>query len=187
MMKKNYNEILYKNETIELENIILRKYRADDAEDIFEYASDVETVKHLTWSGVQSVEEARAGIYDYYWSKPGIYAIEFRENAKCIGCIDLRIKVENEKASLGYVLNRKYWGRGLMSGALRAVLELCFEKLELNRVEAGHFVGNEASGRVMAKCGMVQEGISKQSSKVRGVFRDEVHYAITREQWVALK
>ena len=74
-----------------------------------------------------------------------------------------------------------------MTEALSAVLMLCFEKLELNRVEAGHYVGNEGSGRVMEKCGMELEGIGRQYEKIKGVFRDDVFYGITRDRWLSLR
>jgi len=186
-MVENYNEVLYNNEIIETKRLILRKFKVCDAKDLFEYGSDPAVLEYMVWPGFKSIEEARAGIYNNYLSKPGIYAIELKENAKCIGDIDLRITPEHEKVSVGYALNREYWGRGLMSEALKAVLELCFDKLEVNRVEAGHFAGNEASGRVMEKCGMVKEGIARQEFKVRGVFIDDVKYAVTRGEWVERK
>ena len=73
-----------------------------------------------------------------------------------------------------------------MTEALSAVLRLCFEKLELNRVEATHYAGNEGSGRVMAKCGMELEGVGKQGEKIKGIFRDIVHYGITKTHWLNL-
>ena len=90
---------------------------------------------------------------------------------------------EHDRASFGYVLNRSYWGNGYMTEALSSVLRLCFEKLELNRVEADHYAGNEGSGKVMQKTGMKLEGVAKQQVKVKGVFHDVAHYGITREEW----
>jgi len=74
-MVENYNEVLYENETIETKNLILRKFKKSDAPDLLEYASDPQTVEHLVWPGVTTIEEARTAIYNYYWSKPGTYAI----------------------------------------------------------------------------------------------------------------
>ena len=182
-MVKNFNEILHENYTIDAERIVLRRYKKEDASDVLEYGSDKETMKFLTWDGFATLEEANASIFDYYLSRSGIFAIELKESQKCIGCIDFRLEPEHEKASFGFVLNRQYWGKGYMTEALNAVLRLCFEKLELNRVEATHYVGNEGSGRVMAKCGMEKEGISKQQVKIKGVFHDVVHYGITKEDW----
>lgn len=186
-MVYNYNEVLYDNETLEAETVILRKFKKSDAADVLEYGSDAETLRHLVWEGVKTAEEARAAITDYYWSAPGIFAIEHRESGKCIGCISLRLEPHHEKTSFGYVLNRQFWGRGYMTNALSAVLALCFLKLELNRVEATYFVGNEASGKVMQKCGMEFEGIGRGEVKVKGEFRDVAHYGVTRERWLAAR
>ena len=186
-MVANYKEVLYDNETLATPNLVLRKFKKEDAADVFEFASDDETVLFLTWEKHKTIDEAKAAIVDYYWSRPGIFAIELKTNRKCIGCIDLRLEPEHEKASFGYVLNRQYWGKGYMTEALSAALTLCFEKLELNRVEATHYVGNESSGRVMAKCGMELEGVGKQEEKIKGVFRDSVHYGITKAHWLSMR
>ena len=186
-MIENYTEILYDNETLDSENILLRKFKKSDAEDVLEYGSDEEVLKYLFWGGIKTIDDAKTSIIDYYWSKQGVFAIELKENKKCIGCIDLMgLDPTHEKTSFGYLLNREYWGKGYMTEALSAVLRLCFEKLELNRVEAIHCVGNEGSGKVMAKCGMELEGVFKQEVKSKGTFRDIFHYGITRERWLSL-
>ncbi|MCL2574385.1 MAG: GNAT family N-acetyltransferase [Defluviitaleaceae bacterium] len=182
-MVENYNEILYAHETISTERLILRKFRITDAEDILEYASDAATVEHLIWDGLNTIDAACTAIYDYYWSRNGIWAIEFTENSKMIGCIDIRLIHEHDKIQFGYVLNRAYWGKGYMTEALRTVMALCFDKLEANRFEANHYAENPASGRVMEKCSMRREGVMIQSEKIKGIFRDCVQYGITREQY----
>ena len=185
-MVENYKEILYDNERLETERLILRKAAKDDALDMLEYASDEETVKHLDWAGAKTADEVLAGIIDYHWSRPGIWAIELNESKKCIGAIDIRVEPEHDKSSFGYVLNRNYWNKGYMTEALSAVMELCFKKLDLNRVESFYYVGNEASGKVMQKCGMTFEGVSIQGVKIKGVFRDVARYGVTKEQWRSL-
>jgi len=186
-MVKNYNEILYDNETLLTDRLILRKFTKEDVPDVLEYGGDEEALRYLIWEGVRTVDEAQANIFDYYLSKPGIFAIELKNTGKCIGAIDLRIEPEHDKLSFGYVLNPKYWGMGYMTEVLAAVLELCFEKLDANRVEAQHYVGNEASGKVMAKCGMKLEGVAKQELKIKGILRDVCHYGITKEDWLTAK
>jgi len=185
-MVKNYKEVLYDNETLHTQNLTLRKFKKEDAPDIFEYGSDSAVLEYLIWEGFKTIDDAKNSIADYYWSKPGIFAIELNENKKCIGCIDLRIQPEHEKASFGYALNRQYWGKGYMTEALTAVLKLLFEEVKLNRVEATHYTGNEGSGKVMAKCGMEFEGIGKSEEKIKDIFRDVVHYGITKERWFSL-
>ena len=186
-MVKNYTEVIYDNQIINTERLILRKFRKEDAVDMLEYGSDPEVLKYLIWEGIKTIDEALVAIVEYHWEKPSNYAIELKENNKCIGGIDLRIKPAHEKASFGYVLNRFYWGKGYMTEALTAILHLAFDKLELNRVEGGHYVGNEGSGKVMEKSGMLLEGKSPRSEKIKGVFQDLVHYGIIKEHWDMLK
>ena len=182
-MISNVKEVLYDNERIETERLILRKAKKSDANDMLEYASDEDTVKYLDWAGAKTLDELVKGIVDFHWSNPGIWAIELKEAHKCIGTIDVRIKPEHEKCEFGFVLNRNYWNKGYMTESLSTIIKLCFDRLELNRVEAFHYVGNEGSGRVMQKCGMIHEGVSEQGFKIKGVFRDVVRYGVTKEQW----
>jgi len=184
---KNTNEVFYDNAIIDTPCLTLRKFCKEDATAVLEYGSDDLTIKHLIWDGNKTLEEALTNITEYYWTSQGIYAIELKSENKCIGCIHLRLKPNHEKASFGYVLNRAYWGKGYMTEALDAILILAFEKLKLNRVEASHFVGNEGSGKVMLKCGMLYEGTGIQQEKVKGVFVDNVHYGITKERWESLQ
>jgi ribosomal-protein-alanine N-acetyltransferase len=179
-------EILYDNERLETERLTLRKAAKSDAPDMLEYASDEDTVKYLNWAGAKTIDEVMAGIIGFHWSRPGVWVIELKENKKCIGAIDIRLEPGHEKSEAGYVLNRDYWNKGYMTEALTAVIDFCFGVLELNRVETYHYVGNEASGRVMQKCGMRFEGISVQSAKIKGVFRDVARYGLTKEQWCQL-
>jgi [ribosomal protein S5]-alanine N-acetyltransferase len=184
-MISNYKEVLFDYEQLETKNLILRKFEKSDVEDIYEYGSDEETVKYLVWDAFKNIDDAKSNIINYYWSRPGIFAIVLKENKKCIGCISLELEPQHEKGSFGYVLNRNYWRKGYMTEALYSILDLCFDKLELNRVEATHYIGNEGSGKVMKKCGMEFEGIGKQEIKVKGIFHDVAHYGITRKLWIS--
>jgi ribosomal-protein-alanine N-acetyltransferase len=186
-MVQNPLEVLYDHETLTTERLLLRKFRKADAADVLAYGSDPQTLQYLVWNGAHTLEEAANAIVSYYWSKPGIYAIALKESRQCIGCLDLRLEAEHEKASFGYVLARPHWGKGYMTEALSAVLGLCFDALGLNRVESTHYLGNGASGRVMQKCGMLLEGVGRQEVKIKGVFHDVAHYGITKEQWNSAK
>lgn len=180
----DYNEILRENLVLKSKRLILRPFTMDDIDDVFLYASDDVVTKYLTWPSYKDISEIVDVVKTYYIDKSGVFAIELEEEEKCIGCIDLRLYIEDNKASFGYALNRSYWNKGYMSEALNLILDFSFSKLELNRVEATHYIGNEGSGRVMQKCGMRYEGTGIQEVKVKGIFYDVVHYAILREEWL---
>ena len=89
----------------------------------------------------------------------------------------------HNNASAGFFLGREFWGRGCMTEAFSAVLDYAFGTLGLNRVSAGHFEGNIASGRVQQKCGLQYEGTQRQAFRKNGQYIDEMMYAITKEDW----
>ena len=59
-----------------------------------------------------------------------------------------------KKATIGYIINQKYWNRGFTTEANRVVIELAFEKIGMNKLDAFHDKDNPASGKVMEKSGM---------------------------------
>ncbi len=181
-MREDYKEILHSHTDISTKRLLLRKFTLDDIQDIYTYASDEQTLKNLAWTGIKSLEEAKE-LIDGFYSNDGVYAISLKDTGRCIGCICLNVIPEHEKADFGYVLNIKYWNQGYMTEALNSVIMFCFQELELNRVEAFHYVGNEGSGKVMENCSMRKEGYAIQEVKIKGVFRDVVHYGITKEKW----
>ncbi len=182
----DYNKIIRENSILDSNRLILRPFSLKDVQDVFLYAGDDIVTKYLTWSSHTDISQTEKVVRELYMARPGIFAIELKSEHKCIGCIDIRVCIEHDKASFGYVLNRRNWNKGYMSEALKLIIDFIFSKLELNRIEATHYVGNEGSGRVMQKCGMRYEGTGLQEVKVKDTFYDVVHYAILREDWISL-
>jgi RimJ/RimL family protein N-acetyltransferase len=81
---------------------------------------------------------------------------------------------------LGYWLAQPYWGRGITTGAVRAVTEWAFDTWQLNRVWAGVFAWNPESARVLEKAGYALEGRLKHSAVKDGEPVDELIYAVVR-------
>ena len=87
------------------------------------------------------------------------------------------------KGELGYWIAKDFWGIGYCTEAAKAIVNYGFEQMNLNRIHAHHVARNPASGRVMQKIGMKQEGYFRQATVKWGKFEDEVLYAILREDW----
>lgn len=173
--------------SLETPRLILRRFRPEDTPLIYRnWASDPLVSRYMRWSPHRSVQETRqavegwAGLYgrlDFYQ-----WLIGLRETGTPIGAVSAAIVNENDAcAELGYCLGRYWWGGGLMSEAVAAVIRFLFLKVGLNRIEACHSVHNPASGRVMEKCGMTFEGVARQKyySPTEG-FQDCRTYAILR-------
>lgn len=113
-------------------------------------------------------------------------AITGRESGELIGAVGLSIRQRFDRAELGYWIGKPYWGRGYCTEAAQAVVAYGFTQLGLNRIFAVHFRRNPASGRVMQKLGMKQEGLFRQHIKKWDRYEDEVIYGILKSEWEAL-
>ena len=175
---------------IETERLILRKFVAEDAEDMFaNWASDPEVTRYLTWPTHSSVDVSRWVMNDWI-SKydDGSYfnwGIELKTLGKVVGNISVvRLEEEIEAAELGYCLGRAYWGQEIMPEALKAVIAYLFDTVGLNRITAGHDLKNAKSGRVMEKAGMKTEGILRAAGKNNTGICDVALHAILRSDRV---
>ncbi|UNM96693.1 GNAT family N-acetyltransferase [Ignatzschineria rhizosphaerae] len=168
---------LAKHRILETERLVLRPITLEDAEDLFEYASDLENTIH-TFPTHQSIEETNWVIANLFMAAPlGNFAIELKENGKMIGTCDLRINEGEKSAELAYAINKKYWGNGYAPEAAKKLLDLAFKDLKIERLWAKFSAANPASGRVMEKIGMTKEGVIRHSKNLRGDFVDQVVYS----------
>ena len=172
--------------TIETDRLRLRRFRIEDAKDMYEnWASDPEVTKYLTWPVHGNVEITKKLLTDWVsrYEDGGYFnwAMELKENGSVIGNISVvKLNENTEAADMGYCMGKAYWGRGLMPEALKAVMDYLFDEAGLNRIAACHDVNNPRSGRVMDKTGMTQEGIHRAAGKNNQGICDEVWHAILR-------
>lgn len=108
------------------------------------------------------------------------WAVCIRQTGNLSGAVGLRLEPKHNSGELGYWFGKSYWGRGYATEASREVLTFAFEELGLNRVEAHHMIGNEASGRVLEKLGMKYEGMHRQRIKKWDEYKDVKCFAILR-------
>lgn len=88
-------------------------------------------------------------------------------------------------AYLGYCANQKFAGRGLMSVALKLVLEKIFLELKLHRIEANIQPVNTPSILLVTRNGFMKEGFSQRYLKINGQWLDHFRFALTYEDWEA--
>lgn len=91
--------------------------------------------------------------------------------------LELMTDVNRRNAEIGYWLGVAYWGRGIGTEAVSLVSAWAFSTHALLRLFALPFADNQASRRVLEKCGYVLEGIARRSAVKSGVVRDQCLYA----------
>jgi [ribosomal protein S5]-alanine N-acetyltransferase len=162
--------------------LILRHIKKEDAESIVSEVSD-KTIHRNTlsmpypytlkdakdWIGRNLKRYKDRDVKDY------VLAIEI--DGKFAGAVGIHKIVFGHKASLGYWLGRKYWGKGYMSEAVKLIMGVAFKRFKIKRLYACVFPWNKASMRVVEKCGMKFEGVLKKNVMKRGKIIDEYLWA----------
>lgn len=173
------------------QRLCLRPWQPGDAEALFAYASSPEIGPAAGWPPHQSVEESREIIRRVLCGSQ-CYAVCLKDSDEPIGSIELKDSAHSDwaesslEAELGYWIGRPYWGQGLMSEAVRALLAHGFDTLGLARIWCGYYAGNERSRRVQEKLGFRYVG------EVPDVFlpllnerRTLILSCLDREEWKA--
>lgn len=170
--------------------LTLRRMTMHDADDVFAYSKDPLVAEHVLWDAQTSVQDARAYLRymlrQYRLNLPASWGIIHKEDKRLIGTIGfMSYSQDNNSAEVGYSLAREYWGQGLGTEALEACLHYAIFDMGLHRVEAQHELDNPASGRVMQKCGMVEEGVLRERLYNKGRYVDVRLYSILEDEWYA--
>lgn len=166
---------------LDLPHCVVRSWTDADAESLQRHANNRNVSRQLRdrFPFPYELEQAKTFLN---WiggqPSPTVWAIEVDgEAAGGIG-IELHSDVERVSAEIGYWLGEAFWGRGIVTEALRAVTEEAFRRYDLTRLYAVPFADHRASIRVLEKAGYVKEGIMRQSAIKEGRVRDQALYAI---------
>lgn len=148
---------------VETARLRLREYAESDAEAFYRLNSDPAVMRFVGDALVESVDQARRIIRaypmaDYRTYGFGRWACALRESEEVIGFAGLKFLPETGEVDLGYRLLPAYWGQGLATEAGVAVVRYGFETLKLAEITALVRPGNNASMRVLAKCGLLRTG-----------------------------
>jgi RimJ/RimL family protein N-acetyltransferase len=176
--------------TLESDRLRLRRFEPGDAVDLRALADHPEVAATtLNLAYPYTLADAQAFIRGVRTAWSGgrslVFAIERKADSKLIGAVGLTLQPNFDRAELGYWLGRAHWGRGYATEAARAVVDVGFERLNLNRIFAACFAGNSASERVMQKLGMTYEGTLRQHYKRYDRYHDGRCYGLLRSEWQA--
>ncbi|MFD4706029.1 GNAT family N-acetyltransferase [Gottfriedia sp. NPDC058432] len=172
---------------LETERLILRKLSLNDIEEMFQYGSNEEVSKYVTWDTHKTLSDTRGFIElvinKYNNSQVAPWGIEYKGNGKLIGTVDyVWWDSKHKTAEIGYVISQDYWGKGITTEAVKEVIRFGFTEMDLVRIQARCFVENIGSSRVMEKTGMSFEGIIRQGMFVKGKHQDLKVYSILKDE-----
>lgn len=147
------------------------------------YAQDPEVTRYLTFLPHGDLKEAVAAVdrslESWRSGKSYTWLIFRRESNELLGAISARI---DQGINLGYLLARPFWGQGVMSEALTAIVDWAFTNPSVFRVWAVCDLDNTASARLLERNGFHNEGILRRWSlhpNISEIPRDCFCYART--------
>ena len=173
---------------LETERLLLRAVTLDDAEKLFELRRDVDVMRYIDREKHQTVDDTRILIGKFLEgisSNEAIaWAISMKENPKVlIGTISFhRIEKEHYRGEIGYLLNPKFWRKGIVGEAMTKVLEYGFKSIGLHSVEANVNPHNSASASLLKKHGFVLEASFKENYFFNGKFIDTHIYSLLEQK-----
>lgn len=161
---------------METERLIIGRLKETDREDYFYNIShDRKVLETFVCRFAETLED-----FDFssYLKNDSLFAIRLKETGRLIGII-LYFDEKDGSCEIGYGIGSRFWNRGYASEAVGRFLEYCFSERGLSSVCASFFTGNEASRRVMEKCGMSFSRFSEKEFEYLGEERDLTYYSIT--------
>ncbi|MEZ4726790.1 MAG: GNAT family N-acetyltransferase [Caldilineaceae bacterium] len=173
---------------LETERLILRDVRLDDAADVLVFRGDP-YVQRFNSEPLKSIEEAAALIKEGHQQRAmqaGLgWAITLRGQDRVLGGVSLHAwEKYHRRAEVGYDLARAFWGQGIGSEAVRAVLRFGFDQLNLNRIEAATIADNHESVNLLKKLGFRLEGTRRGYSwEEDGTFHDSAMFGLLRDEF----
>lgn len=172
-------------------NYQLRTIKKRDYKDMYAYGKDPETVQYLSWGPFVDPSEAKWSIQNIFYPRlkeqlPRGYAIIDLSKRKMIGTIDFHSKIDGVNgAEIGYALNRAYWNQGIMTEALKLMIEVGFCYLGYDEIKISHLDVNQRSQKVILKNGFqfiyqTHQTFNKRNTVLQG---QVLHYILKKEQY----
>ena len=143
------------------ERLCLRPATRDDLDVWLAISRDAE---QAWWGEPRStVDDARANLQKHVTNQErdgfSLWPVELRTTGEVIGLTGLQHLAEGPEIEVGYRFLRDHWGNGYATEAATAAIRFGFDELELDRIVAVTMPTNQASLRVMEKCGLAYVGV----------------------------
>ena len=172
IFEKNIKKDREKFDFIESERLIIRQFRENDENDVFEFLSNENFIRYTSTSMAKnhydSFKFIQNRLIEYEKNCFHVLAIEKKDENKVIGYIGLsREDYSKYTCEIIYGINEPYWRMGIMSEAVKRYLEFLKDK-KMEYIFGGHIKENINSGKVMMKNGFIRYPKKDNNMIIRG-------------------
>lgn len=165
----------------------IRKWRLSDAADLA-----------LAISNKKILDNLRDGLPYPYTEQDGVdyisamlsadedetFAFAVTVDGKVAGSIGIfrQENIHRQTGELGYYIAEEYWGKGMMSEAVKQICEYVFSNSDIIRIYAEPFAYNTASCRVLEKAGFQYEGTLRDNAVKNGNVVDMKMFSLLKKE-----
>ena len=164
----------------ETERLILRRYKKEDLQDLFEYLSDKDVVEYEPYK-TMTFDEAKENL-EWRIGTEEMIAVELKSSHKMIGNVYLG-KRDFETLEIGYVFNRNYWGNGYAAESCKALIRRAFSN-GIHRIYAECDPRNKNSWKLLEALGFRREAHFRRNVYF---WKDENGKAIWKDTYIYAK
>ena len=158
--------------------LVLRGPRIEDVDDLFAVYGDPKVMRYWSNPAHPDRDTTETMLKRHIRaSEPILTYFVIEKDGRAIGCGGV-----HEGDELGYILGAAYWGQGLMTEALQAMIPYFFDELRYPQLTADADPRNAASVATLEKVGFVQTGEAKNTFCVNGEWSDSVYFTLTPDQ-----
>ena len=168
-------------------NCTIRKWKLTDAKDIAVVLSNKKIHDNLR-DGLPYPYSEQDGI-DFISSmlsanEDETFAFAITVDDKVLGSIGVfrQKNIHRQTAEMRYYIAEEYWGKGVMTDAVKQICEYVFRNTDILRIYAEPFAYNTGSCRVLEKAGFQYEGTLRNNAVKNGKVIDMRMYSLLREE-----
>jgi RimJ/RimL family protein N-acetyltransferase len=172
---------------IKCEKCVLRKWNNNDLQNLIKHANNAQIASNMRdgFPHPYTIEKGEEWL-EIASSNESAHNFAITQDNEAIGGIGLEVghDIERISAETGYWLGEEYWGQGIVSSALKGILDYGLNNLKLERIYATPFDHNIPSRKVLEKNGFILEGIMRRSVIKQGKIYNKALYSIIREDYL---
>ncbi|MFU2180807.1 GNAT family N-acetyltransferase [Streptococcus pluranimalium] len=178
---------------VETDRLVLRQRTIDDVPDMFAYVSLENVAYPAGLPPIATLEDEYDYFENHYYQNlekenlPSGYGITVKGNDRIIGSCDFNHRHEDDVFEIGYMLHPDYWGKGIMSEAVEALIEIGFTLLNLHKVEIVCYDYNRQSRRIAEKLGFTLEASIRDRKDIQGNRCHDLRYGLLKSEWEKMK
>lgn len=173
---------------LETKRLKLLEITDENLDDIFAIFSNREAMKYYGMTPFTNKDQAKKLIDSFasnFNNKRSLrWGIILKESGNLVGTVGLNnLLISSKRTEIGYDLLPTHWKKGIVSEAVQAVIEYCFQELELFRIGAVTFPENEASFKLLLKLGFQKEGLLRGYLYQNDQSSDALVFSLIRPDW----